>query len=142
MEREFFYLFAITGRPGVYRIGITNDLRRETAEGGLGLDPSCRRRPKRQAGTVTLIASCWAGPAAPALRAEIFGRLGRRRDWGNAQLELTAEQVEMVLEAMAAAARQAIRVPDGFMTGHPEWCWEDSLNAGLEEAVMATFNRR
>ena len=142
MEREFFYLFAITGRPGVYRIGITNDLRRETAEGGLGLDPSCRHRPKRQAGTVTLIASCWVGAEAPAFRSRLLRLLGRPAGWGNAQLELSQAQLDLVLEAMAAAARQAIRVPDGFMTGHPEWGWEDSLNDGLEEAVMVTFNRR
>jgi hypothetical protein len=140
MEREFFYLFAITGRPGVYRIGITNDLKRETAEGGLGLDPSCRHRPKRQAGTVTLLASCWVGAEAPAFRSRLLRLLGRPAGWGNAQLELSQAQLDLVLEEALAAARTAVRVPAGFVTGRPEWDWEDALNEGLEEAAVAVFS--
>ena len=141
MEREFFYLFCVVDRPGVYRLGITNDLRRETTEGGLGLDPSCRHRPRRK-GTVTLIASCWLGPEALAFRSRLWQLLGRPVKWGNAQLELDQQQLALVLGEALAAARTAIRVPPGFITGRPDWNWEDALNAGLEDAAVAVFKAR
>ena len=139
MAPEFLYLFKVVDRPGVYRIGMTNDLAREVAEGGLGLDPTCPVRPRGKAKEAELIAGCWVGRDAPAVRSRLWRVIKRPEHWGNGQVELSPEQLERLLSAMLEEACRAVRVPRGFLSGHADWDWEEALNAGLEDAVRSLF---
>lgn len=140
MEREFFYLFCLKAQPGVYRFGITADVQQELEEGGMGLHPGFRHRPRRGR-EVELIASCWVGGSAEKVRARIMTLLGRPARWGNAQLALSAEQLLVVQTEMLAAGKAAVRVPAGWI--RPGWDWgEDALNAGLTDAVVVNFSRQ
>jgi hypothetical protein len=139
MAPEFLYLFKVVDRSGVYRIGMTDDLGREVAEGGLGLDPACPVRPRGKAKEAELIAGCWVGRDAPAVRSRLWRVIGRPEHWGNGQMDLPPEKLERLLSAMLEEACRAVRVPRGFISGHADLDWEEALNAGLEDAVRSLF---